>query len=67
MVSETRYTSDTVRPVPKQSKPSMVLKAFRLPEPLWERLVAWSEARDLNPSDALREAVERLVREDDEQ
>lgn len=60
-----RYTRPRVEAVPKQSRPNMVLKAFRVPEPLWVEVEAWAEDHDVNPSDAVREALTRLVSDDD--
>lgn len=44
-------------------KPTMVLRSFRVPLLLWEQAKQVADALDVNISDLLREALERVVRE----
>lgn len=64
--SSKRYTRSSVAPVPKQSRPNMVLKAFRIPPELWRRVEETCSRLAVNPSDAVRDALKRWV-EDHEQ
>lgn len=49
--------------VPKQTRPNMVVKTFRVPEKLWQRVVARCQAEDENPSDVIRRALEAYAEE----
>jgi hypothetical protein len=41
--------------VPKQTRPRMVVKSFRIPEPAWAAVVARAEREGLNPTEVVRE------------
>ena len=62
MSGETVYTPPTVDPVaPKQSRPSMILRTFRVAEDLWERAKERGEREGVNLSDVIRDALEKYA------
>lgn len=61
MNTETGVESPRIRAVPKQSRPAMLLKNFRVPAQLWAKVEARAAREDVNPSDVVREAIEAHV------
>ena len=57
MIPETRYTGRTVEFVPRQNRPNMVLKAFRITEDEWAAVDARRQREGLNDSEAIRTAL----------
>ena len=55
MSTEIRKTSPTLAPVPKQTRPRMVVVNFRVPEEVKERAIERAEREGINLTDAMRE------------
>ena len=47
--------------MPKSNKPSMILKTFRVPADLWQRVIDKAAERQENVSDVIRRALERYA------
>lgn len=63
--NDPRIPRPTVAAVtPKQSRPNMVLKAFRIRQEVSDKLDAWAEAHGMNSSEAMRHAIEQLLSEE---
>lgn len=54
-VNMSTETRNTLPPVPKQTRPRMVVKSFRIPEPDWLAVVARAEREGLNPTEVVRQ------------
>ena len=55
MTSELCKTAPTIRAVPKQTRPRMVVVNFRVPEEVKERATERAEREGINLSDAMRD------------
>ena len=53
----------TVRRVPRQSRPRLVVKSFRVSERLWQRVLSRADREEINPSDVVRQALEAWLAE----
>ena len=61
MDSKNVIHATTVGPVPKQTRPKMVVKTFRVSERLWGAVVEKCQENEENPSDVIRRALEEYV------
>lgn len=55
MNRETVLRADRVTSVPKQTRPNMVVKTFRIQESVWADVIARCEAEGVNPTDVIRD------------
>lgn len=46
---------NTLRAVPKQMRPRMIVRSFRIPLDVWEALVKRCELEGLNPTEVIRD------------
>jgi hypothetical protein len=65
MSHETRKTPNSLRSVPKQSRPKMVVVNFRVPEDVKARAIARAEREGINLTDALRDFLTAWAKSDD--
>lgn len=59
-----RNTSSTLAPMPRQTRPNLVMMSFRLSPESKAKLYAKAERKGLNPTEVLRELVEKWADED---
>lgn len=46
---------NTLADVPKQTRPQMIVRSFRIPEAVWASFVARCEREGLNPTEVIRD------------
>lgn len=59
--TRSRNTSPTITPVPRQTRPNLVMMSFRLPPELKDKLYAKAEQEGVNPTEVLRDLVAEWV------
>ena len=65
MVIRAGGRSGSVPGVPRQSRPRLVVKSFRVSERLWRRVLAHASREEINPSDVVRAALEAYLPDED--
>jgi hypothetical protein len=48
---------NTFPAVPKQTRPRMVVRSFRIPEDVWAKVLERCEREGINPTEVVRELV----------
>lgn len=64
MTSELCKTAPTIRAVPKQTRPRMVVVNFRVPEDVKARAIERAEREGINLTDALRDFLTAWASDD---
>lgn len=60
-----KETCNTLPPMPRQTRPRMVVMSFRLPEDIREQLDAKAAAQGMNPTEIVRALVADYVGDDE--
>lgn len=63
-VNMTTEIRNTLPRVPKQTRPKMEVRSFRVPESVWAKFVARCEREGLNPTEVTRDLVTEWAEEE---
>lgn len=55
---------NTLPTVPRQTRPQMVVRSFRIPAETWEKVAARCEREGVNPTEVVRQLVTEWAEDD---
>lgn len=59
-----QQTRNTFLAVPRQTRPQMIVRSFRVPADVWAKVLERCEREGINPTEVVRELVTEWVAED---